>query len=137
MKKQIVLESLNLLVSIGIHDFELKSPQPYQIDLRLELEDSYWTQTDALSETVDYDALRNGVIAHLSGRHFNLQETVIQDLLDLCFELDDRIMKVYVKTAKTLVYSDCKSVGLEYELAWWEWKNWKQARAQQMSLRSI
>ena len=122
MKKWIRMNGLKLNVSIGIHDFEQTGPQPYRLDIGLQLENSYQTFHDAITETVDYDALRSAVSAHLGSRHFNLQETVIQDVITICFALDTRVMAVDVRTAKTAVYPDCDAIGLHYQLERAEWQ---------------
>lgn len=114
MQKWIRLTGLRLNVSIGIHDFEKTGPQPYRLDIGLLLRGNYVTEHDQIEETVDYDLLRNRVITHLTGRHFNLQETLMQDVLRICFELDQRVIGVDIATAKTAVYPDCDAVGLHY-----------------------
>ena len=121
MKKWIRLDGLKIYVSIGIHDFEKKEPQPYRLDIGLELTPGYQTFHDAISETVDYDALRSRVLAHLGSRHFNLQETVIQDVMGICFGIDARVTAVDVRTAKTAVYPDCDAVGLHFQASRNEW----------------
>ncbi|MDO8317692.1 dihydroneopterin aldolase [Rhodoferax sp.] len=123
MEKWIRLLGLRLHVSIGIHDFEKKKPQPYKMDIGLLLDAGYRTYHDAISETVDYDALRSRVSAHLGSRHFNLQETVIQEVIDICFEIDPRIRAVDVSTAKTAVYPDCDAVGLHYQVTRADWQS--------------
>jgi dihydroneopterin aldolase len=108
-------------VSIGIHPFEKSGPQPFQLNIGLRLQDGYRTSHDSLAETVDYDALRARVSAYLGSRHFNLQETVMQDVIDICFALDGRITAVDVSTAKTAVYPDCDAIGLHYKVARVNW----------------
>lgn len=115
MKKRIVLQGLRVPVSIGIHGFEKAAPQPYRVDIELTLISSYRCVLDEISETVDYDALHSRVLDFLGGRHFNLQETVIQTIMDLCFDLDPRVEAASVRCSKTQVYPDCDSVGLAYE----------------------
>lgn len=121
MEKWIRLEGLRLDVSIGIHDFEKTGPQPYRLDIGLQLENDYQTTHDSIAETVDYDALRSSVSRHLRSTHFNIQETVIQDVIGICFGLDRRIVCVDVRTSKTSVYPDCDAVGLRYLLNREEW----------------
>lgn len=121
MKKRIVLNGLEAVVSIGIHDFELAKPQPYRLDICLVLTPSYRAHRDQIDETVNYDALRSAVLGLLGSGHFNLQETVAQRVMDLCFELDPRVIEARVCTAKTSVYPDCASVGLDYALTREEW----------------
>jgi dihydroneopterin aldolase len=122
MEKWIELDGLQLPVSIGIHDFEKTGPQPYRLDLRLAIDDHYRTRQDQIAETVDYDALRAQVSALVRSRHFNLQETLVQEVIDICFGLDTRVRAVDVRSAKTVVYPDCDSVGLHYRMTRAEWR---------------
>jgi dihydroneopterin aldolase len=122
MDKWIELVALQLPVSIGIHAFEKTGPQPFRLDLRLALDPDYRTRHDAISETVDYDALRAQVSALVRSRHFNLQETLVQEVIDICFGLDTRVRAVDVRSAKTAVYPDCDSVGLHYRMTRAEWR---------------
>jgi dihydroneopterin aldolase len=122
MDKWIELGGLQLPVSIGIHDFEKNGPQPYRLDLRLAIDDSYRTRQDLIAETVDYDALRAQVSTLVRSRHFNLQETLVQEVIDICFGLDARVRAVDVRSAKTAVYPDCDSVGLHYRMTRAEWR---------------
>ncbi len=121
MEKWIRLAGLRLLVSIGIHDFEKVAPQPLQIDIGLAIAPGYRTLHDSIAETVDYDALRNRVSALVTSRHFNLQETLVQEVIDICFELDARVQGVDVRSSKTAVYPDCDSVGLHYQMTRADW----------------
>ena len=121
MEKWIRLDGLRLNVSIGIHDFEKTQPQPYKMDIGLLLDNGYRTYRDSITETVDYDELRSKVSVYLRSRHFNLQETVIQGVIDICFEIDDKIIAVDVRTAKTAVYQDCDAIGLHYRVSRVDW----------------
>ncbi len=114
MEKWIRLVGLELAVSIGIHAFEREGPQPYRLDIGLRLRNDYIVRRDTIAETVDYDLLRQRVKTHVQAKHFNLQETLMQDVLAICFALDSRVVAVEVKTAKTAVYDDCQAVGLHY-----------------------
>jgi len=121
MQKTIRLDGLRLPVSIGIHEFERKQPQEYVLDIMLGLPDEYRIDSDDIAQAVNYDALRDQVTALLGSQHFNLQETVIQRVLDICFRLDDRVGWVDVRTRKTQVYPDCESVGLHYRVMRDKW----------------
>ena len=122
MDKWIELAALQLPVYIGINAFEKTGPQPFRLDLRLAIEDNYRTRQDLIAETVDYDALRAQVSALVRSRHFNLQETLMQEVIDICFALDGRVRAVDVRSAKTAVYPDCDSVGLHYSMTRAEWR---------------
>ena len=121
MLKRMKLEGLVVGTSIGIHDFERQAAQPYRVDIALRLDDDYQPQNDDIRETVDYDTLRSRVKDYLSAKHINLQETVIHDLIAICFNLDARVLGVDIQVAKTAVYRDSEAVGLHYELTRQEW----------------
>ena len=121
MLKRMKLTGLVVDTSIGIHDFERQARQPYRVDVDLQLVDDYQPQNEDIRETVDYDTLRTRVITHLKSKHINLQETVIRDLIAICFELDTRVVGVDIQVAKTAVYPDCEAVGLHYVLSRNEW----------------
>lgn len=121
MQKTIRLDGLRMPVSIGIHDFERQAPQEYVLDIAIGLPGNYRALRDSIEETVNYDALRARVVELLDSQHFNLQETVIQRVVDLCFELDDRVNWADVRTRKTQVYQDCDAVGLQYRMSRAEW----------------
>lgn len=114
MRKIIYFENLQLRQSIGIHDFERTAPQPCRLDIELHVDPGYVTRGDMIEEAIDYDVVRARIVGHLDGRHFNLQETVVQDIMRICFGADERVVGVRVKTAKTHVYPDCSAVGLDY-----------------------
>lgn len=121
MEKWIRMRGLRLSVAIGIHEFEKVAPQSYVLDIDLRLPDDFSTYHDAISETVNYDALRERVKLHLASKHFNLQETLMQDVVSICFGLDERVIAVSVVVGKTTVYDDCDFVGLHYAVARSEW----------------
>lgn len=125
MKKVIHLDELTLPVQVGIHDFERKGPQPYTVSVWLTLENGYWTVRDRIEETVNYDLLRQRITAHLTSGRFDLQETLAQDILALCFALDSRVTQARVTVAKPAVYPDCKAVGLDYSCCRAEWQAWR------------
>jgi dihydroneopterin aldolase len=121
MRQIVFLDQLEIPVSIGIHDFEKDGPQPYRVSIWLGLSGLYWCNRDGIDEAVDYDVLRDRVRKLLMSRHFQLQETVAQEVLAIAFGVDDRIENVRVVVAKTDVYPDCASVGLDYSLSRGEW----------------
>jgi dihydroneopterin aldolase len=117
MEKWIQMDGLLLNLSIGIHDFEMQAPQPLRLDIGLALKHYYRTQRDSIEESINFDVLRERVSSHLRSKHFNLQETVIQDVIHICFDLDPRVTAVDVRTSKTSAYPDCQSVGLHYQVS--------------------
>ena len=114
LARRIRLEDFRIPVSIGIHDFERDAPQIVIVNVELELAADWRDPGDSIERALDYDFLRNGIVALVAGRHFNLQETLCQEILQLCLERPG-LRRVTVSTRKPDVYPDCKSIGFEIE----------------------
>jgi 7,8-dihydroneopterin aldolase/epimerase/oxygenase len=105
-----ILDGLELLVSIGIHAAERAAPQ--RIRLTVQLHAAYpETPEDRIDAVVDYDFLRAGIHALVRGRHFELQETLCDDVARLALA-DSRVVAVRVRSMKPDVYPDA-AVGCE------------------------
>jgi 7,8-dihydroneopterin aldolase/epimerase/oxygenase len=111
--RRIFLTDFALDVSIGFHEFELKARQRVliNVDLFVPLVDSTPTR-DARDEIVDYDFLRIELTKLARSRHFNLQETLLEQIVTLLLE-NSAVRAVRVSTEKPDVYQDCRSVGIE------------------------
>jgi len=110
--RRIFLEGFELSVSIGIHDFELASPQRVVVNVELFLEPPTATGHEDIRQTVDYDFVRRGVAAFVAGRHIRLQETLVEEIARLCLA-PAGVAGVRVSTEKPDVYPDCRAVGYE------------------------
>ena len=70
------------------------------------------SSTDHVGEVVDYDFIRHGITDWAGSRHFNLQETLIDGIVELCMG-QASVRAVRVSTEKPDVYTDCRTVGIE------------------------
>jgi dihydroneopterin aldolase len=116
LARRIRLEELRVPVSIGVHDFERDAPQIVLVSVELELADDWVDPKDRIEHALDYDFLRGGIVALVKNRHFNLQETLCEEILALCLERPG-LKRVKVSTRKPDIYPDCKSIGFEIEAA--------------------
>lgn len=112
--RRIMLEDFRLPVSIGIHDFERSAPQMVVVNVTIELSDAMPDPRDRIEDALDYDFIRAGIMAIIKNRHFNLQETLCQEILELCLARGG-VQRAIVSTRKPDVYPDCKSIGFEME----------------------
>jgi dihydroneopterin aldolase len=69
-------------------------------------------QGDEIAQVLDYDFLRQGIAALVAMRHYNLQETLCQDIVALCLQ-QPQVKSVRVATEKPDIYPDCEGVGCE------------------------
>lgn len=109
---KIILTDFAHPVSIGIHDFEKAAPQRMLFTIELGLDLSI--DADDITQTLDYDFLRAEIKALTTGRHFNLQETLAREILDICFQ-NPQVLNARIALAKPDVYEDCRAVGYTIE----------------------
>jgi dihydroneopterin aldolase len=103
--------------SIGFHSHETSRRQRVVIDVDLFLPlASSQSARDSIEDVVDYDFMRAGIRGLLADRHFNLQETLVDAIVDFCLAKSPA-RAVRVQTQKPDVYEDCNSHGVE-ALVW-------------------
>jgi len=111
--RRIFLHGLSLELSIGFHDFEREARQRVLVSVDLFVPLHATTPTrDEVSEVLDYDFIRHGIVQLAASRHFNLQETLIDGIVELCLS-QPSVRAVRVSTEKPDVYPDCRTVGIE------------------------
>ena len=110
--RRILLTRYAVEVRMGIHDFEQEGPQRIWISVELWLRPRSAPQEDQIGEVLDYDFLRQEIGALAQSRHFNLQETFVEAVMDICLARDE-VAGALVRTEKPDVYPDTESVGFE------------------------
>jgi len=111
MDRRIFIRDFRLQVSIGIHDFEKESPQTVVVNVDLLLAPPEKAHDDRIANVLNYDTVHHGIMALATSRHFNLQETLVDAILDLCLA-QPGVVEARVSTEKPDVYKDCR-VGYE------------------------
>ncbi len=111
MERRIFIRDFRLRVSIGIHDFEKDGPQTVVVNVDLLLEPVGTAHGDKIGNVLNYDVVHDGIAALAKSRHFNLQETLVEAILDLCLA-QPGVIEARVSTEKPDVYKDCR-VGYE------------------------
>lgn len=109
--RRIFIRDLRLQVSIGIYDFELAKPQAVVVNVDLFLALPEKAAEDDIANVLNYDVIHDGIVALAKSRHFNLQETLVDAILDLCLA-QRQVIEARVSTEKPDVYKDCR-VGYE------------------------
>ena len=111
--RRIFLQDVSVDASIGFHDFEKQARQRIlvSVDLYVPMTQSSSTRDD-VADVVDYDFVRLGILRIAQSRHFNLQETLIDEISSLCLA-QGGVRAVRVESQKPDVYPDCKTVGIE------------------------
>lgn len=110
--RRVFLRNHRVMANIGIHDFEKQGPQALLINVELYLQPPQAALNDDIANTLDYDFLRQGIASLVASRRFNLQETLVHAILDLCLSRD-AVVLARVSSEKPDVYPDCDAVGYE------------------------
>lgn len=109
--RRIFIRDLRMQVSIGIYDFELAKPQAVVVNVDLFLAPPEKAADDKIANVLNYDVIHDGIVELAKRRHFNLQETLVDEILDLCMA-QRQVIEARVSTEKPDVYKDCR-VGYE------------------------
>ena len=111
--RRLFLRNYEVLINIGVHEFEKKGEQRVliNIDLYIPLAEST-PQNDLLEEVVDYDFMRTSVANRIQQGHIHLQETLCDDVAKSMLE-HPKVRGVRISTMKPDVYPDCEGVGVE------------------------
>jgi dihydroneopterin aldolase len=109
---RIRLEDYELMVDIGFHDFEVGHPQRLLVCVDVWLDAAAFPSCDSVAAAWDYDHLRLAIREIVTGRRFNLQETVAREIY-AAVAARHGVTAIRVSTRKPDVYPDCKAVGVE------------------------
>ena len=111
--RRLFLRNYEVMINIGVHDFEKKGEQRVLINVELYIPLEMSTpKADQLSEVVDYDFMRETVAQRIAKGHIHLQETLCDDMVEAMLA-HPRVRAAGVSTMKPDVYADCEGVGVE------------------------
>lgn len=109
---RIVLESLEVQVDIGFHEFEVGAPQRLLVTVEIWLDDASLPADDNPERAWNYDFVRMEVEEIAASRRFNLQETLAHAVFDRLAALRG-VKALRVHTSKPDIYPDAHGVGVE------------------------
>ncbi len=105
-----ILDSLSVMIRLGIHAHEAE-PQRVIVSVEMTVAYAEPIEEDAIDQVLDYDFVREGILALAQERQFALQETLCETIAALCLG-DARVNRVRVRTMKTDIYPDA-AIGCE------------------------
>jgi 7,8-dihydroneopterin aldolase/epimerase/oxygenase len=111
--RRLFLRNYEVMINIGVHDFEKKGEQRVLINVDLYIPLALSTpKEDHLNEVVDYDFMRTTIANRMAEGHVHLQETLCDDVVRAMLA-HPNVRAVRVSTMKPDVYPDCEGVGVE------------------------
>jgi dihydroneopterin aldolase len=109
---RIMLESLEVRVDIGFHDFEVGATQRLLVTIEIWLDDAALPADDDPARAWNYDFLRSEVEEIAASRRFNLQETLAHAVFERLAAFRG-VRALRVRTSKPDIYPDAHGVGVE------------------------
>ena len=110
--RRIVMEGYALDVDIGFHPFEIGHPQRLVVTVEVWVGEEAFPHDDCVAEAWNYDLLHRAIRKLVTGRRFNLQETVARAIYDLVAARPG-VRALRVSTRKPDIYPDCDGVGVD------------------------
>ena len=111
--RRLFLRNYEVLINIGVHEFEKKGEQRILINVDLFIPLAMSTpKEDQLEEVVDYDFIRSTIANRMAQGHIHLQETLCDDVVSAMLA-HPKVRAARVSTEKPDVYPDCDAVGVE------------------------
>ena len=109
---KIMLDSYEVAVDIGFHDFEIGSPQRLLVTVEIWLDSNVMPAGDDPEGAWNYDVLRSEIEAIAGARRYNLQETLAHAIYERVAERRG-VRALRVATSKPDVYANARGVGVE------------------------
>jgi dihydroneopterin aldolase len=79
----VFIERLEIEAVVGVHEFERARPRPLLLNLELGIDGRRAAASDAVADTIDYDAVCGRIAALASATRFALVETLAERLAEM------------------------------------------------------
>ena len=109
---RIHITNLEVQGIIGIKPEEQEHPQTVRVNATFWVDTSPAAASDDIADAANYRTVTKAMIAHIEqGRPF-LVERLVQELADLCFEIEPRIAELEMTVEKPGALRFAESVGI-------------------------
>jgi 7,8-dihydroneopterin aldolase/epimerase/oxygenase len=113
-RDRVFIEGLVVEAEIGINADEFGRRQPLVLDLELGFDNRVPAASDAIADTLDYDAIARRLAAHIGSRRWNLVETVAESCASLLREeFGVRRLRLAIGKPQALAAARCVGVVIE------------------------
>jgi dihydroneopterin aldolase len=111
-KRKVIITDLVFDTSIGIHDFEKKKEQQIKFNIEIDINPLLIAAENDLESIINYENIINKIKSIAHKRHYNLLETLAEDIFDNLF-LAKNIIKIKLRIEKPEIIKNTSSVGIE------------------------
>lgn len=110
--RRVFVHGVELIGSLGIYDHERTRRQRVVVSVDLLVDDTYDGTSDQIGAVYDYDQAIGAIRNAVESRHYNLIETLAEDIAITCL-VDPTVRQVTVTVEKPEVLATCRAVGVE------------------------
>ena len=114
MQDTVFIEGLQIDALIGVHDWERHAPRPLVFDLQLAFDNRVPAASDALADTLDYEAISQRLVDYAASTAFNLVETLAERCAALVLD-EFGAAGVRLKLSKPGAVQAASTVGVTIE----------------------
>ena len=111
-KRKIIITDLVFYTSIGIHDFEKEKEQQIKFNIEIDINPLLKVVENDLNSIINYESIINKIKLITKKKHYNLLETLAEDVFSDLF-LSKDIIKVKLRIEKPEIIKNTSSVGIE------------------------
>ena len=108
----VVLDEVSVNISCGLHPWERHPERPTRLLITARLYAPMTTPRAAEVAIVDYDLIRNRILALEGEGHIDLLETIADRIAETCFA-DARVKACALSIRKPDIYNESRGAGIE------------------------
>ena len=109
---KILIKDLSIPGIIGINPDERVNEQEILVNAILWADTRPAAASDEIDDAVNYRTVTKTLVAHIEGGKPMLVERLVQELVDICFAMEPRIMQVEMTVEKPGALRHARSVGI-------------------------
>ena len=111
-KRKVIITDLVFNTLIGIHNFEKEKEQQIRFNIEIDINPLLKASENDLKSIVNYENVINKVKSITHKKHYNLLETLAEDIFNNLF-LAKNIIKIKLRIEKPEIIKNTSSVGVE------------------------
>lgn len=104
MTDKICIKNLSIDCKIGVYEEERERTQPVCFDIELSADFSTSSQTDNLSDTIDYFEITSKIVTAVKKSQFQLIESLAEHVANICLQ-ESKISSVNITLKKPMALS--------------------------------
>jgi dihydroneopterin aldolase len=108
----LALDDVSVNVSCGLHPWERHPERPTRLIISVRIFAPLATARAEQMKIIDYDKVRNRILALEKDGHIDLLETVADRVVDACFG-DKRVVACQVCVRKPDIYNETRGAGID------------------------